>query len=99
MMLTHLTSQNGKYVVHSLDFDIVSVADNEREAWEKHTLAIKTYVEFGISNGWQEYIIFPAPQELWDKITPDTPTQIRPPIMIAGVERKVIEVHEAQRAA
>ena len=96
MMLTNLMVHNGKHVAHSLDFDIVCVADTTEEAWSKLALAIKTYVEFGISNAWQESIIFPAPQEYWDKITPDTPLQLRPPITIAGIERKVMEAEVSE---
>lgn len=91
MTLTNLLLHDGKFVAHSLDFDIVCVADDEKEAWEKLRLAIKTYVEFGISSGWQDNIIFPAPQEYWDKLTPDTPVQLGPPIVINGVERKMME--------
>ena len=91
MMLTNVMKRDGKYVAHSLDFDIVCVADEEGEAWGKLRLAIKTYVEFGISNGWQDSIIFPAPQEFWDRLTPETPLQLGPPIVIAGIERKVVE--------
>jgi hypothetical protein len=99
MVLTNLMVHNGKHVAHSLDFDIVCVADNAEEAWQKLCLAIKTYVEFGISNGWQDSIIFPAPQEAWDKLTPDTPLQLRPPILIAGVERKVMEAEVSEDCA
>jgi hypothetical protein len=101
MMLTNLVVRDGKHVAHSLDFDLVCVADNDTEAWDNLCLAIKTYVEFGISKGWNDYIMFPAPQEFWDKITPDTPLQLRPPITIAGEVRKVVEaeVYEACTAA
>lgn len=92
MMLTHLmTIHSGKCVAHSLDFDIVCVADKEEAAWEKLRLAVKTYVEFGISNGWQDFILFPAPQEEWDKLTPDLTLQLGLPLLIDGVERKVAE--------
>jgi hypothetical protein len=102
MMLTHLmVHRDGKHIAHSLDFDIVCVADNEDAAWDKLVMSIKTYVEFGISKGWKDSIIFPAPKEFWDKLTPETPMQLRPPITIAGEERKVVEaeVHEACAAA
>jgi hypothetical protein len=95
MMLTFLESKNGNHVVHLLDFDIVSVGQTEAEAWDKARLSVKTYVEFGLSKGWSEYIPFPAPQEYWDKITPDTQTRIADPIMIANSEKKVIAVHES----
>jgi hypothetical protein len=91
MMLTHLMVHNGKHVAHSLDFDIVCVGDSEDEAWDKLSVAIKTYVEFGISNGWEDFIIFQAPQEVCDKLTPDVPLKLGPPITIAGMQRKVLE--------
>jgi hypothetical protein len=94
MMLTFLESKNGHHVVHSLDFDIVSVGDSETEAWDKARLAVKTYVEFGLSKSWTDHVTFPAPQEYWDRITPATRTRIVPPITIADSEKKVIAVHD-----
>ena len=94
MMLTFLESKNGHHAVHSLDFDIVSVADTEEDAWRKLRLAVKTYVEFGLSNGWKEHIVFNAPKEFWDKITPEVTTRILEPITLADTEKKVIAVHE-----
>jgi hypothetical protein len=94
MMLTFLESENEHHVVHSLDFDIVSVADTEDDVWAKLRLAVKTYVEFGLSNGWKDHIMFPAPQEFWDKITPDMTTRIMEPITLGDAEKKVIAVHE-----
>ena len=40
MMLMFLESRDC-HLVHSLDFDIVSVANTEHEAWEKARLAVK----------------------------------------------------------
>lgn len=94
MMLTFLESNNGKHVAHSLDFDIVAVGDNEDDAWGKLRLAVKTYVEYGLSNGWKDHIMFPAPQEFWDKITPDMVTRILEPITLGDAEKKVVAVHE-----
>jgi hypothetical protein len=94
MMLTFLESKNGHHAVHSLDFDLVSVAESEDEAWAKLRLAVKTYVEFGLSNGWKDQIVFPAPKEFWDKITPDVSTRILEPITLGDTEKKVIAVHE-----
>jgi hypothetical protein len=96
MTLTNLMVHNGKHVAHSLDFDIVCAADNEKEAWDKLRLAIKTYVEYGLSNGWQDFIIFPAPKEMWDKLTPETPLQLGPPIVINGIERKMVEAEVSE---
>ena len=96
MMLTNLLTRNGKCVAHSLDFDIVCAGDTEDEASEKLRLAIKTYVEFGISNGWNDYIILSAPQHYWDKLTSDVPLKIGPPIIIEGIERKVLEAQVSE---
>lgn len=94
MMLTFLESENGDHVVHSLDFDIVAVAENESDAWSKLRLAVKTYVDFGLSSGWKDHIVSPAPQEFWDKITPDMTTRIMDPITLGDTEKKVIAIHE-----
>src|SRR3954452_13102333 len=59
-MLTFLESTNGYHAVHSLDFDIVSVADSEDEAWRKLRIAVATYVEYGLNNGLKDYIVFNA---------------------------------------
>lgn len=94
MVLTFLESSNGHHAVHSLDFDLVAVGDNEQEAWSKLRVAVKTYVEFGLSNGWKEYIKFPAPQKFWDKITPEIPSRILEPIVLGAAQKKVLAVHE-----
>ncbi|MGB8063354.1 MAG: hypothetical protein WCF26_15790 [Candidatus Sulfotelmatobacter sp.] len=94
MMLTFLESKNGHHAVHSLDFDIVCVENSEEQAWNKLRLAVQTYVEFGLSRGWKEHIMFNAPKAFWDKITPDVTTRILEPITLAGTEKKVIAVHE-----
>ena len=58
---------DGKVVVHSLDFDIVAVCDSEDNAFKKVRLAVKTYVEYGLSNNWVDDIPFPAPIEYWER--------------------------------
>lgn len=98
MMLTFLESQNGHHAVHSLDFDIVSVADSEEVAWRKLRLAVKTYVEFGLSKGWKQYILFNAPQECWDKITPELNSRILESITLGNTETKVIAVNEPKHS-
>lgn len=94
MMLTFLESQNGRHAVHSLDFDIVAVEDSEEAAWSKLRLAVKTYVEFGLSQGWNNHIVFNAPQECWDKITPELTSRILESITLGGTEKKVTAVNE-----
>jgi len=58
----------GKVTMHALDFDLVCVADDEAEANRKIRLAIKNYIEFGLTNDWSEDILFPAPDEYWQQI-------------------------------
>ncbi len=98
MMLTVLESKNGHHAVHSLDFDIVSVADSEEQAWNKLRLAVKTYVEFGLSKGWKNHILFNAPQQCWDKITPELNSRILESITLGDTETKVIAVNEPQHS-
>jgi hypothetical protein len=67
--LTFIFSKDGeKTVAHALDFDLVAVADTDEEATRKIRLAVKTYVEYGLSNNWVDEIIFPAPDEFWEKL-------------------------------
>ena len=43
MTLTHRVTHPGdKTVLHSLEFDIVTVDTSEEEAWERHVQAVKT---------------------------------------------------------
>src|ERR1039458_10689284 len=73
MTLTHLITQSSekRFVVHSLDFDLVEVGATREEAWDRLALAVKSYVEFGLSKAWDDYIIFPAPDEYKPQITKD----------------------------
>jgi hypothetical protein len=98
MMLTFLESKNGHHAVHSLDFDIVSVADSEEVAWNKLRIAVKIYVEFGLGKGWKNHIMFNAPQECWDKITPELTSRILEPITLGDTETKVIAVNEPKHS-
>ena len=102
-MLTNVIWTNGKSKAHNLDFDLVTVAPTEDEALQKLRLCIKTYVEFGLSKGWDNYIIFHAPKEILDQLKPNTPVQIMPPLEIASQCAPVLAVrpstHETQRVA
>lgn len=87
---------------HSLDFDIVAVAPSESEAWDKLQLCIKTYVEFGLSRGWEDYIYFPAPEAVRAELKKaDTQLEVRPPLQIANDLRPVVAArpHDHQRVA
>jgi hypothetical protein len=91
-------TESGKFVFHALDVDLVSVADTEQEASRKIRLAVKNYIEFGVSNNWVEDIIYPAPKEFWDVLGESTEVGMMEPIkimdkrMIAYLAKPVHEV-------
>ncbi len=66
-VLCYTRPKDDRVVAHSLDFDLVAVSDNEEKACNKLRLAIKTYVEYGISNCWTDSIAFPAPIRFWEQ--------------------------------
>lgn len=94
--------EDGKVVVHSLDFDIVAVSDNEEAAFKKIRLAVKTHIEYGLSNNWTEDILFPAPDEYWQYFQ-ESPKASLPPIEIEDdrmiVVRATISGDERHRLA
>ncbi len=103
MTLSHLVTRTNlnRFVAHSLDFDLVEVGATREEAWSRLTLAVKTYVEFGLSKAWDDFIIFPAPDEFKRKITADMEISIMPPIELANTTQPVmaLQAHEAFAAA
>lgn len=103
-MTISLCQECDKFVAHALDFDLVCVADSEAEATNKTRLAVKTYVEYGLSKGWTDEIMFPAPEEYWDKLK-DATISVAEPIQIMDRRIRVYSVkpsyaiHEVGRAA
>jgi len=83
-MMTYLllTKHPDRVVAHALDFDLVSVAKDEKEALAKLRKAIKAHVEFGIQRDLVKDILFKAPEEYWAALTPDTKLSIGEPILI-----------------
>ena len=74
---------------HALDFDLACVAPSEQEADRKIRLAVKTYIEFGLSSGWADEILFPAPEEYWDKLRDATIT-LGEPIRIVDTRQMLV---------
>lgn len=89
MMTTFTTHEreDGKFVAHALDFDIVSVAETRDAALFKARVEVQLYVEYGFRQGWQDDIVFKAPQECWDRLTRDCPLALMDPIEIRGYDR------------
>src|SRR5947209_6399073 len=97
MTLSHLITQtnDNRFVVHSLDFDLVEGGATREEAWDRLTLAVKAYVEFGLSKTWDDFIIFPAPDEYKRQITKDMVITLMPPIEIANTSQPVMAMQAA----
>jgi hypothetical protein len=97
--------KTGKVSAHALDFDLVCVADDEAEAIRKIQVAVKSYVEFGLSNDWAEDILFPAPAEYWEQLRGSQITVMQEPILIMARRMLVYratpchEAHESRRVA
>jgi len=83
---------DAKFVAHALEFDLVTVADSEKEAEQELRAAVKLYIEYGMFKGWEKDIRFGAPKAMWDLLTPDSHISIGAPIEIADhrAERRVI---------
>jgi predicted RNase H-like HicB family nuclease len=71
------------FVAHALDFDLVAVGETEDEATEKIRWAIKAYIEFGLKNYWEDHVIFRAPAEFANELSPENGTlKIMEPIVV-----------------
>jgi hypothetical protein len=81
MVVTTCQDEEG-FVAHALDFDLVAVAATEDGALDKVRLAVKTYIEYGITNNWEADIMFPAPKECWERISTDTLIKMMEPITV-----------------
>lgn len=97
MTLSHLITQTSpnRFIAHSLDFDLVEVGTTRDEAWQRLALAVKTYVEFGLSKAWDDFIIFPAPDEFKRQITKEMVLTLMPPIEIANTAQPVMALQAA----
>jgi hypothetical protein len=82
MMFVTVCPEDEGFVAHALNFDIVSVAATEDEAMEKVRLAVKTYIEYGLNNHLEADILYPAPEEFWNKISQDAPIKMMEPITV-----------------
>jgi hypothetical protein len=83
--------EGGRHVAHCLDFDLVETAASEDEAWARLVCTVKTYVEFGLSQGWNNCIRHRAPERYWNLLTPKVPVKFMPPLRIANFASPVIK--------
>lgn len=82
MVVFAIANHPHQSVAHALDFDLVCVAASEAEAVAKLRTAVKHHIEFGIGKGIERDIMFPAPREFWDALTPNSQLSIGEPIEI-----------------
>jgi len=94
--VSYRRSKDGKTVAHSLDFDLVAVADDENKALDKLRLSVKTYIEYGLSNNWLEDILCPAPQKYWECFDKATEIKQLDPIGIMDDRMRVIRATIAE---
>ena len=82
MAVFSITTHPDRAVAHALDFDIVAVAPSKEEALAKIRAEIKVLVEFGLKRDLKNDIRFPAPEEFWAALTPESTLSIGEPIEI-----------------
>jgi hypothetical protein len=92
------------FCAHALDFDLVAVARTKEEATVKIRWAIKSYIEHGLKNYWEDHIIFRAPEEILKELTPGAQTSltIMEPIVIQDRRISLVgatTTHEDNRVA
>lgn len=98
MTLSTTVTQKGKlWIAHSLDFDLVETGTSKTGAWDNLMLAIRVYVEFGLSKGWDDFIIQTAPDDF--QMTAGMRAEVMPPLELASTTRGVIILHETECAA
>jgi hypothetical protein len=94
-------TKSGRYRAHALDFDLVCTGTDRDETKRRIRLAVKTYIEYGLSNGWRNYILFPAPDECWQRLSStETLIAIWDPIVIRDEQQDAQQrllVYGAQR--
>jgi predicted RNase H-like HicB family nuclease len=59
--------QDGMWVAHCMELDVVAVAPSMEEAEEDLESIIKAQIEYCINNNNMENLFRSAPQELWDE--------------------------------
>jgi hypothetical protein len=88
--------REGKWIAHSLEFDLAASGTSKQEALDKLRLSVKTYVEYGLSKKWDDAIIFPAPDMFWERLNDDV-VQLMKPIHIDS--RVTMQVYVRNLAA
>lgn len=91
-MFVTVCKEDEGFAAHALDFDIVSVAASEEEAVAKLRAAVTHYIEFGLNNNLDAEILYPAPEEFWNKIPKDAPIKMMEPITVKGQRLLDIEL-------
>ncbi len=94
--------EDGRWIAHALDFDLVSSGMSKAKALDKLRISVKTYIEYGLTNNWVEDIIFPAPDRYWERIPIGHAAETMAPIEIEDRRMLVYDVpltNEPRRTA
>jgi len=68
---------NGSFVAHCLDLDIVTSANEEDEAIRRLDSLVIAQIQFALNTGNFQNLIFPAPKEYWDRFMRAATTRIQ----------------------
>jgi len=90
-MFVTVCKEDEGFAAHALDFDIVSVAASEEEAVTKMRVAVTHYIEYGLNNNLDAEILYPAPEEFWNKIPKDAPIKMMEPITVKDKRLLVVQ--------
>ena len=88
MSILTYKDNDGQFVAHALEFDVVAVQSTLKKAVEKLRTSLKLHIEYGLNKGWESEIVKPAPSEYWDLMT-DACDDDHPPV---NLEPIVVEV-------
>lgn len=94
--------EDGMWIAHALDFDLVSAGSTKGKALEKLRLSVRVYIEYGLANNWVQDIVYPAPDTCWERIPVGHVIETMAPIEIED-KRMIVYgaplTHEPRRAA
>ncbi len=92
--------QTKNFIAHALDFDLVCTGKTREAALDRLRQTTKTYIEFGISQGWAEHIKFPAPPSYWEEAWKEGNQMVPlPPIRIDTKKIFILGVKENEALA
>ena len=65
-VLAYKDKEEGRYIAHCLDFNIVAEGATHKEAKDNLADLIFTYISFAKKKNWEQFMYDPAPKVYWD---------------------------------